>query len=60
MNINMHDTETVTVKKSQYTTFAALTLRFKDTNGHEMEITLFTDDLEKLNINTTTIETKEY
>jgi hypothetical protein len=60
MNITMHDTETVTVEKNQYDTFAALTLKFKDKNGHEMEITLFTDDLAKLNINTATVETKEY
>jgi hypothetical protein len=60
MNITMHDTETVTVEKNQYDTFAALTLKFKDKNGHEMEVTLFTDDLAKLNINTATVETKEY
>jgi hypothetical protein len=60
MNITMHDTETVTVEKNQYDTFAALTLKFKDKNGHEMEATLFTDDLAKLNINTATAETKEY
>ena len=60
MNITMHDTETVTVEKNQYDTFAALTLKFKDKNGHKMEITLFTDDLAKLNINTATVETKEY
>ena len=60
MNITMHDTETVTVEKNQYDTFAALTLKFKDKNGHEMEVTLFTDDLVKLNINTATVETKEY
>jgi len=60
MNITMHDTETVTVEKNQYDTFAALTLKFKDKNGHEMEVTLFTDELAKLNINTATIETKEY
>ena len=60
MNITMHDTETVTVEKNQYDTFAALTLKFKDKNGHEMEVTLFTDELAKLNINTATVETKEY
>jgi hypothetical protein len=60
MNITMHDTETVTVEKNQYDTFAALTLKFKDKNGHEMEVTLFTEDLAKLNINTATVETKEY
>jgi hypothetical protein len=60
MNITMHDTETVTVEKNQYDTFAALTLKFKDKKGHEMEVTLFTDDLAKLNINTATVETKEY
>jgi hypothetical protein len=61
MNIRMHDTETVTVEKNQYgTTFAALTLRFKDKDGHEMEVTLFTDDLAKLKINTATAETEEH
>jgi hypothetical protein len=60
MNITMHDTETVTVEKNQYDTFAALTLKFKDKNGHEMEVTLFTDDLAKLNINTATIKAKEF
>jgi hypothetical protein len=60
MNITMHDTETVTVEKNQYDTFAALTLKFKDKKGYEMEVTMFTDDLAKLNINTATVETKEY
>jgi hypothetical protein len=60
MNITMHDTETVTVEKNQYANFAALTLKFKDKNGHEMEVTLFTDDLAKLNINTATIKTEEH
>jgi hypothetical protein len=60
MRITMHDIETVTVEKDQFNTFAALTLKFKDKSGGEMEITLFTDDLAKLNINTATIKAKEF
>lgn len=61
MNVNFHNVENVQItKRTHGTTLATLSLTFTDSNGNDLEICLFTDDMSKLNINTATVKTEAF